>query len=67
MAMGAVFANFCKQSAQVMELTDRFTNPIYMMFFVLSGAGLNLSILPSIGLVGVIYVVVRVLGKMAGA
>ena len=59
MAMGAVFANFCKQSAQVMELTDRFTNPIYMMFFVLSGAGLNLSILPSIGLVGVIYVVVR--------
>lgn len=66
MAMGAVFANFCKQSAQVMELTDRFTNPIYMMFFVLSGAGLNLSILPSIGLVGVIYVVVRVLGKMAG-
>ena len=67
MAMGAVFANFCKQSAQVMEMTDRFTNPIYMMFFVLSGAGLNLSILPSIGLVGVIYVVVRVLGKMAGA
>ena len=67
MAMGAVFANFCRQSAQVMEVTDRFTNPIYMMFFVLSGAGLNLSILPSIGLVGIIYVVVRVLGKLAGA
>ena len=33
MAMGAVFANFCRQSAQVMEVTDRFTNPIYMMFF----------------------------------
>lgn len=67
MAMGAVFANLCAQSSQVMEVTDRFTNPIYMMFFVLSGAGLNLSILPSIGLVGVIYVVMRVLGKLSGA
>ena len=38
-----------------------------MMFFVLSGAGLNLAILPSIGVVGVIYVVLRVMGKMAGA
>lgn len=35
--------------------------------FVLSGAGLNLAILPSIGVVGVIYVVLRVMGKMAGA
>jgi len=37
------------------------------MFFVVSGADLNLSILPSIGLVGVIYVIVRVIGKIFGA
>lgn len=43
------------------------TPPVFMMFFVLSGAGLNLAILPSIGVVGVIYVVLRVMGKMAGA
>lgn len=67
MAMGAVFANFCKNSAEIVELADRVTPPIFMMFFVVSGAGLNLSILPSVGLVGVIYIVLRVVGKLAGA
>lgn len=67
MAMGAVFANFCKTSDDVVELADRVTPPIFMMFFVVSGAGLNLSILPSVGLVGIVYIVLRVLGKMAGA
>jgi len=38
-----------------------------MAFFGLSGADLNLAVLPSIGLVGVIYVLVRVVGKLAGA
>lgn len=67
MAMGAVFANLCKNSSEIMSLCDDITPPIFMMFFVLSGAGLNLSILPSIGLVGVVYVIVRVIGKMCGA
>ena len=67
MAMGAVFANLCKNSSEVMSLCDHVTPPVFMMFFVLSGAGLNLAILPSIGVVGVIYVVLRVMGKMAGA
>lgn len=67
MAMGAVFANFCKNSAEVVEQADRVTPPIFMMFFVVSGAGLNLSILPSVGLVGIIYIVLRVVGKLAGA
>lgn len=67
MAMGAVFANLCSKSGEIMALCDTITPPVYMMFFVLSGAGLNLSILPSIGVVGVVYVVLRVAGKMAGA
>lgn len=67
MAMGAVFANFYKNSSAIVELCDKITPPIFMMFFVLSGAGLNLSILPSIGVVGVVYIVLRVIGKMAGA
>ncbi len=67
MAMGAVFANFCKKSSEIMSLCDSVTPPVFMMFFVLSGAGLNLSILPTIGVVGVIYVVLRVAGKMTGA
>lgn len=67
MAMGAVFANFCQKSSEIMTMCDTITPPVYMMFFVLSGAGLNLSILPTIGLVGIVYVVLRVVGKMAGA
>ncbi len=67
MAMGAVFANLCNKSGEVLSLCDSLTPPIYMMFFVLSGAGLNLAILPSIGAVGVIYVILRVVGKVFGA
>ena len=67
MALGAVFTNLCKASGEVMNLTDTLTPPIFMMFFVLSGAGLNLAILPQIGLIGAVYVVLRVVGKMSGA
>ena len=38
-----------------------------MLFFVISGAELNLSILPSVGLVGVLYIIFRSLGKYSGA
>jgi Kef-type K+ transport system membrane component KefB len=37
------------------------------MFFVVSGAGLDVSVLPQIGVMGIIYVVVRVIGKWLGA
>lgn len=67
MAMGALFCNVSSQSGDVMKVTDNFTPPILMLFFVLSGAELDVTILPAIGLVGIIYVVVRVLGKFCGA
>ena len=66
MAMGAAVANFCKTSDSVMKITDYATPPITMLFFVLSGAGLNVGIIPTIGIVGIIYVVLRVIGKMLG-
>ena len=67
MAMGAIFSNLSNDSDKVMRIADKITPPIFMAFFVLSGANLKLSVLPSIGLVGVIYVVMRVVGKLAGA
>ncbi len=67
MAMGAVIANFSKDVNHIMKLNDKITPPIFMLFFVASGAGLNLSILPSVGLMGIIYIVVRVFGKIFGA
>lgn len=67
MAMGAIFTNTSKSSGDIMRLVDEITPPILMMFFVLSGAELDLSVVPTIGLVGVVYIVLRVVGKMAGA
>ena len=67
MMMGAVFVNLSSQSANVMSITDGFTPPILMLFFVLSGAELNIGLLPQLGLVGILYVVTRVIGKFLGA
>lgn len=67
MAMGAVFTNLSNESLKLMRIADVMTPPIFMAFFVISGADLKLSILPSIGLVGIIYVVIRSVGKVLGA
>ena len=67
MAMGAVLANFSPDVGNLMDLSDSVTPPIFMLFFVASGAELQLSVLPTVGLIGVIYIVLRVLGKMFGA
>lgn len=67
MAVGTVFVNISSQSINIMKITEDFTPPILMLFFVLSGAELNITILPTIGLVGIVYVIVRVIGKYSGA
>ncbi len=67
MCMGAMLVNASEASGSVFKLTEMFTPPIFLMFFVVSGAGLNLSYLPQIGLIGILYVIVRVIGKVAGA
>lgn len=73
MVGGAIFTNFSKDSDRTLDLLDRFTSPIYMMFFVLSGASLDLSIFTKketaglILLVALIYIVFRVVGKYVGA
>ncbi|MDY5731513.1 MAG: cation:proton antiporter [Eubacteriales bacterium] len=67
MVLGAVFCNLSSKANDVMELTDRMTPALFMMFFVLSGAELNVAILPSIGILGVVYILFRVVGKLFGA
>lgn len=67
MAMGAAFANFSNEVNSIMKLSDGLTPPIFLLFFVASGAELQLSVLPYIGVAGVLYVLLRVVGKMAGA
>ena len=69
MMMGAVFTNTTKRSNvnTIMELCDRFTPPLLILFFTVSGASLRLDVLLTVGLVGVIYIIMRVGGKIFGA
>lgn len=67
MMMSAVLVNTSEASGVVFQQTDRMTPPIFMLFFFLSGAELDLSIIPAVGVIGVLYVVFRVVGKVAGA
>jgi len=69
MATGTVFCNICDFSEELMDRLDRWTGPIMVLFFVLSGAELNLTILsnPLVLLVGVVYIIFRSLGKYVGA
>ena len=67
MAIGAAMANFSKVSDAVMECTDRWTPPLFMLFFVISGAEFNFEIFKTVGLIGVLYLVLRSAGKYFGA
>jgi Kef-type K+ transport system membrane component KefB len=66
MSMSAVFVNLSNASDKVMEQVDRFTPPVFMLFFFISGAGLDISILPSVGIIGLMYVIFRMVGKIVG-
>lgn len=69
MMLGTVFCNICDFSAELMDRLDRWTAPIYILFFVLSGAELELSVFANLGvvLVGVAYIFSRCFGKYFGA
>lgn len=69
MMLGTIFCNTCKEQAEIMEKTDKWTAPLFVLFFVISGAGLELSVFKNwvIVLIGVVYVLVRALGKCFGA
>lgn len=67
MAIGAAMANFSKVSDAVMECTDRWTPPLFMLFFVISGAEFNFEVLKTVGFVGVMYLILRSAGKYFGA
>ncbi len=69
MMTGTIFCNICETSAVLIERLDRWTTPLSILFFVLSGAELDLQILrsPVVLLIGAIYIMVRAAGKILGA
>ena len=69
MMLGTVFCNVCDFSEEIMGKTDRWTAPLFILFFVLSGAELELNVLGDAAIVGIglAYIITRSLGKYLGA
>ncbi|MFW6172410.1 MAG: cation:proton antiporter [Elusimicrobiota bacterium] len=66
MVMGAVLVNVDKTSFKFFESLRKIDSPFYLLFFVLSGANLDLKMIKVIGMVGVIYIIARMVGKILG-
>ena len=69
MMCGTIFCNVCECSDEMMSRADSWTKPLLIVFFVISGAELDLSVFlkPIFVLVGVVYIVARCIGKYFGA
>ncbi len=69
MMLGTIFCNVCDFSEELMDRVDRWTAPLFVVFFVTSGAELDLSVFTSLSvvLIGVAYIVSRSVGKYSGA
>ena len=69
MMTGTVFCNICSTSEELMDRVDGWTMPLNILFFVISGAELDLNVLaqPVTLLVGVIYIIARSAGKYFGS
>ena len=69
MMLGTVFCNICPLSSDLMEKADKWTSPLFAVFFVISGAELDLGVFSDLMIVciGLVYIITRSLGKYFGA
>ena len=69
MMLGTIFCNICDFSEELMDRVDRWTAPLFILFFVLSGAELELSVFTDVAIVviGLLYILSRSAGKYFGA
>jgi len=69
MMLGTVFCNACPLSADIMDKADRWTSPLFALFFVISGAELELGVFAdwTIVAIGILYIIARSAGKYIGA
>ena len=69
MMCGTIFCNLCDFSEEIMHKTERWTGPLYVLFFVVSGAELDLRVFADLAVVGigVVYILSRSAGKILGA
>ena len=67
MALGAAVANLSPEAGSILSIAESITSPIYILFFVASGASLQVSVLKTAGVIGAIYIITRSIGKIFGA
>ncbi len=69
MMLGTVFCNICPLSHDLMGASDKWTSPLFALFFVISGAELELGVFADLAIIGigVVYILFRCLGKYYGA
>lgn len=69
MMLGTVFCNICPLSKDLMAGADKWTSPLFALFFVISGAALEMNVFSDLAIVaiGVLYIVFRCVGKYLGA
>ncbi len=67
MAIGAAMVNLRDDSEMLVEIIDRWTPPLFTLFFVISGAELDLHVLSTVGILGLLYILARSFGKYFGA
>ncbi len=68
MMLGTIFCNICDFSEELMDRLDRWTAPLFVLFFVISGSELELSVFAdtAVVIIGVVYILSRCLGKYFG-
>lgn len=69
MMLGTVFCNMCEFSEELMAKVDRWTAPLFVLFFVISGAELDLAVFAdwAVVVIGIVYILFRSAGKIFGA
>lgn len=69
MMLGTVFCNTCQLSHDLMAASDKWTSPLFALFFVISGAELELGVFADVAIVviGIVYILFRSLGKYSGS
>ena len=69
MMLGTVFCNICDFSEELMDRADKWTAPLLILFFVISGAELDLDVFSNyiFVVIGLVYIVIRSVGKYFGA
>ena len=68
MMLGTIFCNICPLSEDLMKASDKWTSPLFALFFVISGAELDLKVFTDVAIVGIglVYIIFRCLGKYSG-